>query len=124
MKTYYGHYDNEGKYLGFYNEEVHSKNIPDGCIKLTETEWQKAISGEYIVVNGKQVKYKKTKEELDEIELMDIRRQRDLLLSKSDWTQLNDVALSTEKINEWKEYRRALRNITNYTPYIFPITPI
>ena len=44
-----------------------------------------------------------------------VRTERDRLLSASDWTQLPDVSLSTEKKAEWTAYRQALRDITNQT---------
>jgi hypothetical protein len=43
----------------------------------------------------------------------EIRRERNQLLAKSDWTQLEDSPLSTEKKDEWMTYRQYLRDITN-----------
>ena len=40
-----------------------------------------------------------------------IRYDRDVLLSQSDWTQLDDCKLSMEKKGEWAVYRQALRDI-------------
>lgn len=37
--------------------------------------------------------------------------QRDKLLSESDWTQLADSPLSSAKQKEWKNYRKALRDL-------------
>ena len=39
-----------------------------------------------------------------------LRKQRDFLLSQSDWTQSRDVTLSNDA--DWKTYRQALRDIT------------
>jgi len=39
-----------------------------------------------------------------------LRKQRDVLLSKSDWTQSRDITLSNDA--DWKTYRQALRDIT------------
>ena len=39
-----------------------------------------------------------------------LRKQRDSLLSESDWTQSRDVTLSNDA--DWKTYRQALRDIT------------
>jgi len=39
-----------------------------------------------------------------------LRKQRDSLLVKSDWTQSRDVTLSNDA--DWKTYRQALRDIT------------
>lgn len=55
-----------------------------------------------------------------------IRAQRAIYLQESDWTQLADVALSGEKKEEWKMYRQALRDITQYTDpdhVIWPTKP-
>lgn len=43
----------------------------------------------------------------------DIRDTRKGLISDSDWTQLPDSPLSTEKKAEWATYRQALRDITH-----------
>lgn len=42
-----------------------------------------------------------------------VRQSRNLLLSESDWAVLPDSPLSELKINEWKTYRQALRDIPN-----------
>jgi hypothetical protein len=41
------------------------------------------------------------------------RARRDALLSACDWTQVADVPLSAAKVAAWKEYRQALRDVTN-----------
>lgn len=57
----------------------------------------------------------------------DYKRERNGLLSISDWTQLSDVTMSTEKVQEWKTYRQALRDITNQEGFpreiIWPVKP-
>jgi hypothetical protein len=40
-----------------------------------------------------------------------IREIRDQLLKSSDWTQMSDTELSEEKKEQWKEYRKNLRNV-------------
>ena len=120
---YYGQYNDDGTYFTFYNEEVHGKNIPKGCIELTEAEWNEAITGDYKVVNGKHTKYNKSQKELDNAELTGIRIERDILLNQCDWTQLYDVPLSEEKKHEWKIYRQKLRDIPKSKPYSFPTEP-
>lgn len=44
--------------------------------------------------------------------LVDIRRQRDSLLARSDWTQLSDTNLTSEQKAAAVDYRRELRDIT------------
>ena len=40
------------------------------------------------------------------------RRQRNVLLAESDWTQAIDSPLSESKKVEWQTYRQSLRDIT------------
>ena len=42
-----------------------------------------------------------------------LRPERDLLLSASDWTQLNDSPLSEDKLAAWAAYRQDLRDLTD-----------
>lgn len=42
-----------------------------------------------------------------------IRSRRDQLLSKSDWTRLDDVNLNEQQKSDWQEYRQNLRDIPN-----------
>mgnify|MGYP003147910930 CR=1 FL=1 len=47
-----------------------------------------------------------------------VRAIRNTRLVQCDWTQLDDVALTAEKVEEWKVYRTALRDITTQSdPY-------
>ncbi|WP_404389910.1 tail fiber assembly protein [Pseudoalteromonas phenolica] len=42
-----------------------------------------------------------------------VRKDRNDLLAQTDWTQMPDAPLATEKKTEFAEYRQALRDITN-----------
>ena len=57
----------------------------------------------------------------------EIRNKRDNLLTQTDWTQVTDTVLNTEKQQEYKEYRQQLRDITEQQefPYVvvFPEKP-
>jgi len=44
--------------------------------------------------------------------MVDLRKQRDVLLAETDYMALGDVTLS----DAWKTYRQALRDITGTTP--------
>ena len=44
--------------------------------------------------------------------LVDIRQRRNRLLSFCDWTQIADNGLTQEKREEWRLYRKALRDLT------------
>ena len=52
-----------------------------------------------------------------------VRTQREYLLMKSDWSQLPDVIenMSEEKIQEWKQYRQALRDVTLQDGFPFDV---
>ena len=41
----------------------------------------------------------------------EVRKKRDALLSKTDWTQIVDTALSQEKQEQYRVYRQALRDV-------------
>jgi hypothetical protein len=65
-----------------------------------------------------------TQEEIDTLinsQWNSVRARRNILLQESDWTQLGDVKFSPEKEQEWKDYRRQLRDITTYPdPFSLP----
>lgn len=58
--------------------------------------------------------------------LQNVRRERDKLIAKSDWTQLKDSPITNGKVAEWVQYRKDLRDITSaediYT-ITWPIKP-
>ena len=43
--------------------------------------------------------------------MMRIRMERDFFLQQSDWTQMSDSPLSSEKKQEWFVYRQELRDL-------------
>jgi hypothetical protein len=57
-------------------------------------------------------------EEIPESFLLERMRQwRDILLAQSDWTQMADSPLSTQKKTEWATYRQQLRDFpAGWTP--------
>jgi len=66
----------------------------------------------------------------EKVELsQELRVKRDILISATDWTRLDDVPMTEEKREEWKDYRQKLRDtdskhIDTY-PYgvVFPEPP-
>jgi len=60
-----------------------------------------------------------------EMDIRDVRGNRNRLLAESDWTQNRDVVLSNDA--EWKTYRQALRdlpaNVTDWTNPPWPTKP-
>ena len=80
-------------------------------------------ANEHIVVNGEAVA------RTDNI-LEILRLKRDVLLTESDWTQVNDSPLSDTKKAEWATYRQELRDLpsshqstTNFDDVVFPTQP-
>ena len=51
----------------------------------------------------------------------EIREKRDKLLADTDWTQMQDTALSDEKVEEYKIYRQALRDITTQDNFPYKV---
>jgi hypothetical protein len=112
-KIYYGNYNEEGAYIGFYVIDIHGDNIPSPCIELNYEKWQEAINGDYKVIDGVHTYIEPvllTQEEMNEILLETVREERNSFLSSCDWTQLNDCKLSESKKLEWTQYRQALRD--------------
>ena len=63
-------------------------------------------------------------------EWTNIRRERDRLLTSSDWTQSSDTALTSAKVTEWATYRTKLRTLpadqsskTTYADITWPPQP-
>jgi hypothetical protein len=124
---YFGNYDFEtGEYKGFYPTDVWDEDqIPTPKIEITYDDWQTALRypGRSKVVNGQNVYSPFTQEDIDTRELNIVRSERDLLLKESDWTQLPNSPLTTQKVEEWATYRQELRDVTNSKPYVFPTPP-
>jgi hypothetical protein len=63
---------------------------------------------------------------LEELEAQ-IRQRRNAGLQQSDWTQVNDVNLTTVEIDAWKAYRQALRDLPAQEGFpsnvIWPLPP-
>lgn len=70
-------------------------------------------------------KYKEYLETAKKIEFEElaneIRNKRDELLAKTDWTQMQDSPLSEEKIEKYKKYRQALRDIPEQKEFPFNV---
>lgn len=121
---YKGSYNENGEYTGFYVEGIH-ENIPQPNIELTEEEWQQALSKNYKVIDGKHTYSAFVQNQNDILE--NLRTARNSLLTESDWTQVEDSPLSEEKKTEWKNYRQALRDLTDLddlTTIVWPSKPL
>ena len=60
----------------------------------------------------------KTKNSMRSAEIL---YEREQLLKNSDWTQLPDVDLIEEEVQQWRTYRQALRDITDQPGYPWDI---
>jgi hypothetical protein len=49
------------------------------------------------------------------------KNERNILLLQSDWTQLPDVNIDSEKAQQWKYYRQKLRDITTQSGFPYQI---
>lgn len=56
-----------------------------------------------------------------------VKKQRDHLLYQSDWTQIPNNPLTSEKQQQWAVYRQQLRDITSQSGYpfnvVWPVQP-
>jgi len=52
--------------------------------------------------------------------LHDLRKERDVKLAETDWTQSRDITLSSDA--DWKTYRQALRDITDTATSLDDVT--
>lgn len=96
---------------GFLHEGLNE--ITDDAIELSQKEYDGLIEE---ISLGKVIKVVKGKVKAVEHESTatwdSVRKRRNRLLARCDWTQLSDVDMPKEKQQAWNEYRSALRNIT------------
>lgn len=86
--------------------------LPEGfsVVEITDIEFDQIINQRthYFDITDNTVKIiNKSDEDI----WFEIRNKRNTLLRESDWTQINDSPLNTEKKNEWLNYRNNLRNL-------------
>jgi hypothetical protein len=79
-------------------------------------EGERVVNDNKVTVNEKSIGYyydenKNTLNKTKELKFKDIREQRDILLSYSDYTQLPDSTYPSTQ-DAWKTYRQQLRDIT------------
>jgi hypothetical protein len=65
-----------------------------------------------VIVKKNEIKVQQAEIEERRHDLYSMKLKRDRLLSKSDWVvSVSDLPLSPEKVEEWKVYRQALRDL-------------
>ena len=71
----------------------------------TEELWDEVIAGSVTAFS----------EPSDAVLYTALRRERDILLTESDWTQVGDLVssgtMTADKLAEWKTYRQSLRDL-------------
>jgi hypothetical protein len=71
---------------------------------------QKIVNGVYYDLTAEEEAALDARAEAADLDLSDIRIQRNGLLAASDWTLMVDSALTDEKKAEWTTYRQELRD--------------
>ena len=124
---YFGYYDTGSfSYRGFYTSDIwpDSGSFQTPYIELTKEQWIEARRVRCKVIDGVHTVVPLTIEEQNEIDLKNIRRERDELLTKTDWVVLPHSPITGSKLDEWLQYRQDLRDVTNQTPpYTLPTQP-
>lgn len=90
--------------------------VPPGVNYATIKEFaEKNSEGKFVLVVDQKV--------LNDMLWSEARQTRTELLSRCDWTQVGDVALTDEKREEWRVYRQALRDVTTLPDITWPVPP-
>ena len=81
-----------------------------------------------VIIEVNQEKITKMNEDVRQFNLIQLRIKRDILLQQCDWVvSISDSPLPQEKIDEWKEYRQALRDLPTATEDptnpVWPVAP-
>jgi hypothetical protein len=117
------------------DEQVRSYGwYPVRFVPAEKTDNDVVIGQSFVIEGDEVVQYEqirpKTESEIAEEtnqKWQNIRSQRNSLLSESDWTQLPDSPLSSEKKTEWSVYRQELRDVTSQSDpnnIIWPVKPV
>ena len=128
LEDYVGHHPNTGiTYNIKYYASKRDSEIVD--VPAHKDEDGKDVATTYVQTHFVGDDTAKDKRILD-AEWVQIRRQRDRLLTESDWTQANDTPLSDADVAKWKTYRTSLRDLpsdqsskTKYSDITWPTKP-
>ena len=72
---------------------------------------QKVVNGVYMDLTEAELAQRDADMEAFDLDLGQIRSQRNGMLSSSDWTQIGDASLGDHTAEEWRIYRTALKAI-------------
>ena len=105
-------YNVDGSFNGWYDDQIH-KVIPTPNIQISDSDYTShystMISGKILSVIDDQVVFSDPPLHIPTWD--EIRNERNILLSQSDYTQLADAALTSDQQIAWKAYREALRKL-------------
>lgn len=113
-----------GWFRGFFVNLPHmlSLNVVTQIARMNMTLVGNVVQCEYVVVD-------KSPEDIaatEELLMKQVRAERFQKLLHSDWTQLPNAPLTTEKKSEWETYRQVLRDFPNTVQLdniIWPVEP-
>lgn len=117
------HVDSNGQILGWYDPEIHN-SIPEPNIQVTEEVWQNAINNSHnTIIDGvTSLADHRTTEQ----KAKDARTQRNMLLTTTVdpivTNPLRWAELSTDKQQEWTDYRTALLDVPQQVGFPNAIT--
>jgi hypothetical protein len=119
----YAHIDTNGQILGWYESDIHD-TIPEPNVQVSDSVWQNALDSSHnTIIDGvtSQVDHR-----TDEQKAEGARVFRDeLLVTEVDPIVTNPLRwndLSTEKQQEWTDYRTALLNVPQQAGFPNTIT--
>ena len=100
--------------------------LDENTYSVSEKTYKKFLSrpsGTFGVYDPKndEIEILEYKQDADAI-AAEIKVKRDRLLSETDWTQLGDVGFPLKILEDWQDYRQALRDITKQDGFPFEIT--
>ena len=111
--TKYIHYNADTRrFIGFFDSDI-TPNVPEPNVKITDKQhelfYNNLMANKSMTIGS--ITILPYEQIIIPVEWEDIRRKRDDLLAKSDWTQLPDVP-SDLKL-KYASYRQELRDITS-----------
>jgi len=117
--------------LGFQDEVILAEEKPEGnwyaIPEDNENKFYKLVSGAAVVMDEEERDSHYLSLKTD-YAYLSLRRDRDEMLMRSDWTQLPNSGLSEAKKIEWETYRQALRDLpetmTEDLEYTLPELPV
>jgi hypothetical protein len=72
---------------------------------------QKVVNGVYIDLSEAEIAQRTADIEAHDLDMNNVRAQRNGMLASSDWTQIGDASLGDHTAEEWRTYRTSLKAI-------------